>query len=81
MAHLLIYLYKGKAMPSFVVDNYEYDLKTHTLTVRFLSGLVYNYINVPEKNYKEMHASVSKGRYLNFKIKGEFEFEKVGDDD
>lgn len=66
-------------MPSSVIDDYQYDPKTHTLIVRFLSGLVYKYKNVPEKNYKAMNASVSKGRYLNFKIKGKFEFEKLVD--
>lgn len=64
-------------MPSSVVDYFDYDSETLTLSVRYVSGIVYKYKNVPEKAYKEMKASVSKGKYLNYKIKPNYEYEKV----
>jgi hypothetical protein len=38
---------------------------------------VYDYKNVPEDVYNEMKSYTSKGTYLNKKIKGRFDFEKI----
>lgn len=48
------------------------------LRITYVSGMVYDYKKVPEKIYKAMKASGSKGTYLNNYIKGHYEFEKVG---
>jgi len=55
----------------------NYDPKTQTLSVTYVSGSVYNYKNVPEKEYELMKASGAKGIYLNKNIKGKYTFEKV----
>ena len=47
------------------------------LKIVFVSGIVYEYKNVPEKVYRAMKVSGSKGIYFNRKIKGKFEFDKV----
>jgi hypothetical protein len=39
-------------MPSAVVVAYEYDAPSETLTFRYHSGKVYNYLQVPEKSLK-----------------------------
>jgi len=64
-------------MPSSVVAHFEYNTGTHTLTVRYISGKVYDYLHVPEKVYKEMRATISKGTYLNRRIKGKYPFVEV----
>lgn len=64
-------------MPSSVIATFHYDLQTKDLTVNFISGLIYRYRSVPEKVFKEFKASGSKGRYLNFHIKGTYSYEKV----
>jgi len=64
-------------MPSSVISSYSYDAQSAALTVTYISGLVYRYKEVPEKVFKEFRASGSKGRYLNFNIKGKFQYEKV----
>jgi KTSC domain len=64
-------------MPSSVVSAIHYYPATSTLRVVFVSGMVYDYKNVPEKVYKEMKASPSKGTYLNQHIKGLYGFKKV----
>ncbi len=64
-------------MPSSVVAAIKYDPATSTLRVIFVSGMVYDYKDVPEKIYKEMKAASSKGTFLNQQIKGNYEFEKI----
>ncbi len=64
-------------MPSTVVAHFHYIKNTHTLRITFVTGMVYDYKNVPEKTYEEMKASFSKGTYFNQYIKGFYEFEKI----
>ncbi|MDB5130519.1 MAG: ATPase protein [Mucilaginibacter sp.] len=64
-------------MPSTVVASMKYDPGKATLRVVFVSGMIYDYKNVPEEEYIRMKTSGSKGIYLNKHIKGKYEFEKV----
>ena len=64
-------------MPSSVVSSMQYDLATGTLRVIYVSGSIYDYLNVPEDVYMEMKSSGSKGTYLNKYIKGNYSFNKV----
>jgi hypothetical protein len=64
-------------MPSSVVAKFEYDHLTSTLRVWYVSGLVYDYKDVPAEVYAAMKSSFAKGEFLNKHIKGEFEFEKI----
>jgi hypothetical protein len=64
-------------MPSSVVSAMHYYPVTSTLRIIFVSGLIYDYKNVPEKVYKEMKKSSSRGTYLNQHIKGTYDYEKV----
>lgn len=54
-----------------------YDAETKTLKIQYVSGQAYVYKAVPESTYKELKASLYKGRYLRFFVKDKFEFEKV----
>lgn len=64
-------------MPSSVISSFSYDPQSGDLTIRYISGLIYRYMGVPEKVFKEFRANASKGRYLNFHIKGKFNYEKI----
>lgn len=64
-------------MPSSVVAHINYDAARHVLRVKFLSGSVYDYLNVPEKIYRAMKEAFSKGTYLNEHIKGHYNFKKI----
>jgi len=64
-------------MPSSVIAHFQYDAKTHVLEVRFLSGKIYAYKEVPEKVYKTMCSATSKGRFLNFVIKPNYAYEEL----
>jgi hypothetical protein len=64
-------------MPSSVIASFYYDAETSTLTIIFVSGMIYRYEDVPESVYHAMKASGSKGTYFNQYIKGKYEFERV----
>jgi hypothetical protein len=55
----------------------QYNPETATLKVIFVSGMIYEYQNVPPEKYQAMKASGSKGKFLNKYIKGLHPFKKV----
>ncbi len=64
-------------MPSTVIAHTKYDAETAVLKVIFLSGAIYEYLQVPEKIYQQMKASKSKGEFLNRHIKVHYDFRKI----
>jgi hypothetical protein len=64
-------------MPSSVIAAMTYDPTSCILRVVFVSGMVYDYKNVPEEVFREMKKAGSKGTFLNQHIKGNYEFEKI----
>jgi hypothetical protein len=64
-------------MPSSVINTMSYNAEAATLRIVYVSGMVYDYKNVPEKVYTAMKAATSKGTYLNRFIKGHYPFKKV----
>jgi hypothetical protein len=64
-------------MPSTVISTMTYDPSTSRLRVIFVSGMVYEYKDVPEEVYIAMKTSGAKGIYLNQHIKGKYAFEKI----
>ena len=65
-------------MPSSVIRTLHYDRAAHRLRVIFVSGMVYDYLDVPEEVYLEMKESGSKGTFLNQRIKKNFSYRKIG---
>ncbi len=74
---LVLFLLHVFIMPSAVIAHIDYDSEKKELIVVFLSGETYVYEQVPEKIYKEFRASISKGNYLNRKIKKLFKYKKL----
>jgi KTSC domain len=64
-------------MPSSVVAGIKYDKCSRTLRIIYVSGMMYDYKNVPEQIYTAMKTAFSKGTFLNKYIKGRYEFEKI----
>ncbi len=64
-------------MPSSVISKIQYDTDSSTLRVIFVSGSIYDYLNVPEKIFNAMKRAASKGTYLNLNIKGHYAFRKI----
>jgi hypothetical protein len=66
-------------MPSSVIASMSHNAQTKILRITFVSGLVYDYKDVPESIFLAMKRSGSKGIYLNKYIKGKYAFEKITD--
>ncbi|MCW3120009.1 MAG: hypothetical protein JWM28_4091 [Chitinophagaceae bacterium] len=64
-------------MPSSVISHINYDAAMHTLKIKFVSGIIYEYQNVPAKVFEELKTSASKGTYFNLHIKGIYDFNKL----
>ena len=64
-------------MPSSVVKSFTYNPAKHILRVVYVSGKVYDYLDVPEDVYNEMKITGSKGTFLNFHIKDNYAFKKI----
>ena len=64
-------------MPSTVVAHMDYDATKETLRITFVSGVIYDYKQVPERMYERMKTAKSKGIFLNRHIKGKYDFEKI----
>ena len=54
-----------------------YDESEHSLYLKFRSGEVYRYFEVPVQPYQEFLAADSKGRYFRANILGRFAYERI----
>lgn len=64
-------------MPSSAIRQYSYNVVSHRLRIRFVSGAVYDYKDVPKELYEKFRSATSKGKFLNEEIKEKFTFEKI----
>jgi hypothetical protein len=64
-------------MPSSVIKHFRYDATKLILRVLFVSGIRYDYINVPKAIFDQMRNASSKGKFLNDKIKGKYSYIKI----
>lgn len=64
-------------MPSTVIRHFDYAEKSKTLTIIFLSGLIYRYKNVPVEIFKRLKIARSKGGFFNDNIKNKYKFKKL----
>lgn len=58
-------------MPSTVIAKHIYHPETETLRIIYISGNVYDYLNVPAEIYEEMKNAFSKGIFFKHEDKGE----------
>lgn len=55
----------------------HYDHENSRLRIKFVSGLEYDYKDVPPEIYKGLKIAGSQGRYLKLIIKGKYEFDRI----
>lgn len=60
------------------VKSVAYDAKTNTLEVVFASGGAYTYAGVSPVEHAKLMGAKSIGSHLAQRIKGKYEFSKVG---
>lgn len=68
---------KRDPVQSSNIESIGYDHNAATLEVKFHSGEVYQYTNVPESVYKGLFDAESKGRYFHTNIRGKYPFNKI----
>jgi hypothetical protein len=64
-------------MPSTVIASLVYDPGKKILRITFVSGMVYEYLDVPEETYNAFRASGAKGVFLNREIRNKYAYKKV----
>ncbi|MCZ4243919.1 KTSC domain-containing protein [Pedobacter punctiformis] len=64
-------------MPSSVINHFSYNIQSHTLKITFVTGLTYQYSNVPQEIYDMLKAVKSKGKYFNDAIRNKYKYKKL----
>jgi len=64
-------------MPSTLIKQFSYNTEQQILTIQFVAGPTYNYLNVPPELFYQMKNAFAKGIFFNKYIKGKFPFEKM----
>jgi hypothetical protein len=64
-------------MPSTVIASFHYDVGRKVLRIRFVSGRIYEYLDVPEDIYSGMKEAFSKGTYFNQHVKDQFKYRLI----
>ena len=64
-------------MPSSVIRRFTYEPERRELHIEFVTGRIYIYYDVPEREAEAFRAAGSKGRYFNFNIRDNFVFRDV----
>lgn len=60
------------------IESIGYDEGTQILRIRFLTGAVYEYKNVPIMEFEQLKNAPSVGSYLNRNIARGYPYEKIG---
>jgi hypothetical protein len=63
-------------MPSSVIRSFDYDPAERRLDIRFVSGRLYSYLDVPERVVAAMRRAGSKGGFFNRRIRDHYRFVK-----
>lgn len=64
-------------MPSAAIADFKYDEEARELTVIFISGRGYVYLDVPPEENAGLEAAASKGGYVNAHIRDRYEFREL----
>jgi hypothetical protein len=64
-------------LESKLLASSAYDPGKHILYLRFQSGEVYRYFEVPEEQYREFLEADSHGRYFLRSVRNRFRYERM----
>jgi hypothetical protein len=62
------------------VESMGYDISTFILRIKFLSGRLYEYSNVPLAVFHGLQAAESKGKYVNQNIVKKYAYKKISEE-
>jgi hypothetical protein len=64
-------------MPSTAIADIDYDATRERLTVTFITGRVYEYIDVPTEVAASFQSAFSKGAFFNGYIRDRYDFREI----
>ena len=64
-------------MPSSAIANIEYDSQRERLTVTFVTGRIYEYIDVPSEVAASFRSAFAKGAFFNSYIRDRYDFREL----
>jgi hypothetical protein len=64
-------------MPSTAIANIKYDHTRERLTVTFVTGRIYEYIDVPSEVAASFQSAFSKGTFFNSYIRDRYDFREL----
>jgi hypothetical protein len=64
-------------MPSTVIRRIDYDPPSRTLFVRFVSGALYAYRDVPSAVYEAFRTAGSKGAFFSSHIRDRYRYSLI----
>jgi hypothetical protein len=67
---------KRSPVKSSAIVSIGYNSERKILEIEYISGEVYDYLNVPENIFNELMQAESKGTFTNTQIKQHYDFEK-----
>lgn len=68
---------KRKGVDSSNIASVGYKVKEETLEIRFNSGAVYQYKNVPRSVHEQLMSASSKGQFFHRNIRNSFDYSRV----
>ncbi len=64
-------------MPSTAIATIEYDATRERLTVTFVTGRIYEYVDVPSEVAASFQSAFSKGTFFNSYIRDRYDFREL----
>jgi hypothetical protein len=64
-------------MPSSVIAGIHYDSARERLTVNFVTGRVYEYVDVPPGVARAFRSAFAKGTYFNAYIRDRYDYREL----
>jgi KTSC domain len=64
-------------MPSTLIADIEYDPKSERLTITFVTGRIYEYVDVPTEVAASFQSAFSKGTFFNIYIRDRYDFREI----
>jgi hypothetical protein len=64
-------------MPSTAIANIEYDRTRERLTVTFVTGRIYEYVDVPSEVAASFQSAFSKGTFFNSYVRDRYDFREL----
>ena len=64
-------------MPSTVIADIKYDRPRASLTITFVTGRIYEYVDVPAEVAASFQSAFSKGMFFNSYIRDRYDFREL----